>query len=125
MIRFFRRSTSMERESTTKFVTPRLTLASFTTANYETLLSFDNLLPVYNSLLLAGVGGYFLARKSLAPVAAMGAQVERISGANLHAGEDGKLDAEKRVLANSERILSAAMGAYDALYEGNVSAAAR
>ena len=35
-----------------------------------------------------------------------------------------KLEAEKRVLANSERILSSAMGAYDALYEGNVSASA-
>ncbi|MGA7915191.1 MAG: ATP-binding protein, partial [Candidatus Acidiferrales bacterium] len=36
------------------------------------------------SVLLAGIGGYFLARKSLAPVAAMGAQAERISAANLH-----------------------------------------
>jgi DNA repair protein RecN (Recombination protein N) len=51
-------------------------------------------------------------------------QRKEISGANLHAGEDAKLEAEKRVLANSERILSAAMGAYDALYEGNVSASA-
>lgn len=40
-----------------KFVTPRLTAASFTTANYEKLLDIDNLLPVTNSLLLAGVGG--------------------------------------------------------------------
>ena len=38
--------------------------------------------------------------------------------------EDTKLEAEKRVLANSERILASAMGAYDALYEGNVSASA-
>ena len=38
--------------------------------------------------------------------------------------EDAKLQAEKRVLANSERILSSAMGAYDVLYEGNVSASA-
>jgi DNA repair protein RecN (Recombination protein N) len=51
-------------------------------------------------------------------------QRKEISAANLHAGEDAKLEAEKRLLANSERILSAAMGAYDALYEGNVSAAA-
>ncbi len=51
-------------------------------------------------------------------------QRKEIAGANLHAGEDAKLEAEKRVLANSERILSAAMGAYDALYEGNVSASA-
>jgi iron(III) transport system permease protein len=40
-----------------KFVTPRLTAQSFTTANYQSLLSTDNLLPVSNSLLLAGLGG--------------------------------------------------------------------
>ena len=51
-------------------------------------------------------------------------QRKEISGADLHAGEDAKLEAEKRVLANSERILSSAMGAYDVLYEGNVSASA-
>ncbi|MGA9563970.1 MAG: DNA repair protein RecN [Candidatus Korobacteraceae bacterium] len=51
-------------------------------------------------------------------------QRKEIAGANLHAGEDAKLEAEKRVLANSERILSSTMGAYDALYEGNVSASA-
>jgi len=49
-------------------------------------------------------------------------QRREIASANLHAGEDTKLEAEKRVLANSERILSAAMAVYDALYEGNVSA---
>jgi DNA repair protein RecN (Recombination protein N) len=51
-------------------------------------------------------------------------QRKEISSANLHAGEDVKLEAEKRVLANSERILASAMGAYDALYEGSVSASA-
>ena len=51
-------------------------------------------------------------------------QRKEISSANLQAGEDTKLEAEKRVLANSERILAAAMGANDALYEGNVSASA-
>jgi heavy metal sensor kinase len=45
-------------------------------------LTFAWLIPL--GVLLAGVGGYFLARKSLAPVAAMGEQVERISAANLH-----------------------------------------
>ena len=35
-------------------------------------------------LLLAGTGGYFLARKSLAPVVAMGAHARRIGAANLH-----------------------------------------
>src|SRR5271169_5852585 len=51
-------------------------------------------------------------------------QRKEISGANVQSGEDARLEAEKRVLANSERILSAAMGAYDALYEGSVSASA-
>jgi len=45
-------------------------------------LTFAWLIPL--SVLLAGIGGYFLARKSLEPVAAMGAQAERISAANLH-----------------------------------------
>lgn len=35
-------------------------------------------------LLLAGTGGYFLARKSLAPVIAMGAHARRIGAQNLH-----------------------------------------
>ncbi len=51
-------------------------------------------------------------------------QRKEISGATLHPEEDTKLESEKRVLANSERILASAMGAYDALYEGNVSASA-
>jgi DNA repair protein RecN (Recombination protein N) len=38
--------------------------------------------------------------------------------------EDTKLEAEKRVLANSEKVFTAAMAAYDALYENNASAAA-
>src|SRR5215471_8908076 len=44
-------------------------------------------------------------------------QRKEIAVANIHAGEDAKLEAEKRVLANSEKILANAMGAYDALYE--------
>ncbi len=51
-------------------------------------------------------------------------QRKEIAGANLKPEEDGRLEAEKRLLANSERILASAMGAYDALYEGNVSASA-
>jgi len=35
-------------------------------------------------VLLAGTGGYFLARKSLAPVVAMGAHARRIGATNLH-----------------------------------------
>jgi two-component system, OmpR family, sensor kinase len=36
------------------------------------------------ALLLAGIGGYFLARKSLAPVAAMASQARSIGATNLH-----------------------------------------
>ena len=45
-------------------------------------VAFAWLIPL--GVLLAGVGGYFLARRSLAPVAAMGKQAERIGAANLH-----------------------------------------
>ena len=37
-------------------------------------------------LLMAGFAGYLLARKSLAPIAEMTAQAERISAENLHEG---------------------------------------
>lgn len=42
------------------------------------------LIAVLLALLLASVGGYFLARKSLAPVVTMSDAAERISAANLH-----------------------------------------
>ena len=51
-------------------------------------------------------------------------QRKEIAEAHLQPGEDTRLEAEKRVLANSERVFSAAMAAYDALYESNTSAAA-
>jgi DNA repair protein RecN (Recombination protein N) len=51
-------------------------------------------------------------------------QQREIDGASLHPGEDQKLEAEKRVLANSERILNSALSAYDGLYDGAQSAAA-
>ena len=50
-------------------------------------------------------------------------QKKEIEQAKLTPGEDEHLEAEKRVLANSEKIYAAAMGAYDALYEGNAAAA--
>lgn len=43
---------------------------------------FAWLIPI--AVLLASVGGYFLARKSLAPVVAMSSQAGRIGAANLH-----------------------------------------
>jgi two-component system OmpR family sensor kinase len=45
-------------------------------------IAFAWLIPL--GLALAATGGYFLARKTLAPVAAMGAQAGRITASNLH-----------------------------------------
>jgi DNA repair protein RecN (Recombination protein N) len=51
-------------------------------------------------------------------------QRKEICDARLQPEEDAKLEAEKRVLANAERVRTSAMGAYDALYDSNNSAAA-
>ncbi len=51
-------------------------------------------------------------------------QKKEIDQSRLEPGEDAKLASEKRLLANAERIYSAARGAYDSLYESNASAAA-
>jgi len=48
-------------------------------------------------------------------------QRREIDDAKLHAGEDEQLEAEKRVLANAEKIYTAAMNAFDLLYEGSAS----
>jgi DNA repair protein RecN (Recombination protein N) len=48
-------------------------------------------------------------------------QCREIEEARLQAGEDELLEAEKRVLANAEKIYGAAMNAFDLLYEGNAS----
>ena len=50
-------------------------------------------------------------------------QKREIEDARLCSGEDERLEAEKRVLANAEKIYHAAMNAFDLLYEGNGSAA--
>lgn len=50
-------------------------------------------------------------------------QKKEIEQAKLDPGEDERLESEKRVLANAGKIHAAAMGAYDALYEGNAAAA--
>jgi DNA repair protein RecN (Recombination protein N) len=52
-------------------------------------------------------------------------QLKEIRDANAVAGEDQKLEAEKRVLANSEKVYGAAIGAFDVLYEVEDSATAR
>ena len=48
-------------------------------------------------------------------------QAREIEEARLRAGEDEQLEAEKRVLANAEKIYGAAINAFDLLYEGNAS----
>lgn len=50
-------------------------------------------------------------------------QNQEIGGARLQAGEDEHLENERRILANAEKIYSAAMAAYDLLYDGASSAA--
>ena len=51
-------------------------------------------------------------------------QRKEIEGARLEPGEDERLESEKRVLANAEKLYAAAMGAFEQLYEGGASAEA-
>jgi DNA repair protein RecN (Recombination protein N) len=48
-------------------------------------------------------------------------QKREIEAAKLQPGEDARLEIEKRVLGNAEKIYSAAMNAFDLLYEGSAS----
>ena len=48
-------------------------------------------------------------------------QQREIEDAKLQPGEDERLETEKRVLANAEKIYNAAMNAFDLLYEGDAS----
>jgi len=50
-------------------------------------------------------------------------QKREIEDGRLQNGEDERLEGEKRVLANAEKIYNAAMNAFDLLYEGNGSTA--
>ena len=50
-------------------------------------------------------------------------QKREIEEGHPQAGEDERLESEKRVLANAEKIYNAAMNAFDLLYEGNSSTA--
>ncbi len=112
-------------------------------AQNESILGFDaqarlELLDTYAGVDLTPVGESFAAWKQLAQRIAdlerdeqdrlrmldlWSFQKKEIASAKLIAGEDEKLEAEKRVLANAEKIYSAAMSAYDLLYEGEASAA--
>src|SRR6201987_3215170 len=51
-------------------------------------------------------------------------QKREIEDARLQPGEDERLESEKLVLANAEKIYNAAMNAFDLLYEGDASTAA-
>jgi DNA repair protein RecN (Recombination protein N) len=51
-------------------------------------------------------------------------QKREIESANLQPGEDLKLETEKRVLANAEKLYTASMAAYELLYEADSSALA-
>jgi len=51
-------------------------------------------------------------------------QAREIEEAHLVSGEDDQLEAEKLVLANAEKIYSAALNAFDLLYEGTASTSA-
>jgi len=48
-------------------------------------------------------------------------QRREIDEARLEAGEDERLETEKRVLANAEKVYGAAINAFDLLYEGSAS----
>ena len=48
-------------------------------------------------------------------------QCREIEEGRLQAGEDERLEVEKRVLANAEKIYGAAINAFDLLYEGSAS----
>jgi DNA repair protein RecN (Recombination protein N) len=50
-------------------------------------------------------------------------QKREIEEGRVQSGEDERLEAEKRVLANAEKIYNAAMNGFDLLYEGNGSTA--
>jgi len=112
-------------------------------AQNESMLSFDG--PVRLELLdsfagndLAGVSGAFGQWKQIRTridelergeqdrlrlVDLWTFQKREIEEGRLQSGEDERLETEKRVLANAEKIYNAAMNAFDLLYEGNSSTA--
>lgn len=51
-------------------------------------------------------------------------QAKEIEAARLEAGEDERLETEKRMLANAEKLYAAAMSAFEQLYESGTSAEA-
>jgi DNA repair protein RecN (Recombination protein N) len=111
-------------------------------AQNESIVNFDaaarqELLDAYAGIELQAVGDAFAKWKQIrARIAELerdeqdrmrlldlwNFQCREIDEARLQAGEDERLETEKRVLANAEKIYGAAMQAFDLLYEGNASA---
>ena len=110
-------------------------------AQNESLLSFDagarlRLLDEFAGTQLEATGSAFAAWKEVAGriteleneeqdrarlLDLWSFQKQEIEEAKLQAGEDERLESEKRVLANAEKIYGSAMQAFDLLYEGEVS----
>ena len=125
--------------SVLKLLAPELALVH---AQSETLGSFDAsqqriLLDRFASLDTAAAGeAYTRWRRAAAKLAELeqgeqdrmrmvdlwSYQRKEIEAAQLVPGEDAQLETEKRVLGNAEKLYTAAMGAFDSLYEGSASA---
>ena len=113
-------------------------------AQNETLAAFDGparlaLLDLFAGLQLAGVHDAFDSWKGIRArieelehdeqdrlrlLDLWSYQKREIEDAKLQTGEDERLENEKRVLANAEKIYNAAMNAFDLLYEGDASTGA-
>jgi DNA repair protein RecN (Recombination protein N) len=112
-------------------------------AQNETLVSFDaeirrELLDTFAGIQLEPVNKAFCAWKDISHrirdleqgeqdrlrlVDLWTFQKREIEEAKLQSGEDERLESEKRVLANAEKIHNSAMQAFDLLYEGSASTA--
>ncbi|HEV7843852.1 MAG TPA: histidine kinase dimerization/phospho-acceptor domain-containing protein, partial [Pyrinomonadaceae bacterium] len=77
--------------------------------------SYALLIAVPLALLLASIGGYFLARKSLAPVVRMSESAARIGAANLH--ERLPIINERDELGGLARVINALLARLDASFE--------
>jgi len=77
--------------------------------------SYALLIAVPLALLLASIGGYFLARKSLAPVVRMSATAARIGAANLH--ERLPIANERDELGGLARVINALLARLDTSFE--------
>ena len=110
-------------------------------AQNETLANFDaaarqELLDAFAGVELKEIAGFFMAWKQISNrirdleqdeqdrvrlLDLWTFQTREIEEARLQPGEDETLEAEKRVLANAEKIYGAAINAFDLLYEGSSS----